>query len=61
MPQQVLLSVGDKGWIPRIWQKESKGLNETEPAIDLAQEHHAAITRDITAPETGFDFTPIEA
>jgi hypothetical protein len=46
---------------PEDLVKGSKGLNEVEPAIDLAQKHHAAITGDIPALETGFDFTSIEA
>jgi hypothetical protein len=53
--------VGDVKRIARIGQHGIQRLEQTEPAVGLAQQEETAVAGHVAAGEVGLDFTAIEA
>ncbi len=61
LAQQIDLLMGDQLRIARIGQRRIQRAGQPEPAVGLAQEHHAAVAGNLAALEARLDFAPIEA
>jgi hypothetical protein len=61
LPQQVDLPVRDVEGIARVGQRGVQSLEQTEPAVRLAQQEDSAIAGDVAALKVGLDFAAIEA
>jgi len=47
--------------VARIGQRPVQRAGQPQPAIGLAQQHHAAVAGNIATLKTRLDFAPIEA